>query len=93
MATPAPANTSSLIAVPTAAHAEAPPVFASNDEAVAAATATYSTYLSAGDVAGRNGSDSWNSHLAFTTGPEHDGVTSSRTVLEAGAGPDRHHVL
>ncbi len=80
MATPTPHNTS----VPSAAAPTMiPPVFASNEEALAAAMATYSAYLSAGDVAGKIGSDSWNKYLAFTNGPEHDAVMSSRTALEA----------
>ena len=81
MAAPVPHNTASPVAEATAT--ETPPVFASSEEALAVATATYSAYLSAGDVAGKIGSDSWNEYLSFTTGPERDGVTSSRTALEA----------
>ena len=84
MATPAPANTSSPTAVVTPAPTKAAPIFASNDEALAAATATYSAYLSAGDAAGKIGSDSWNEYLSFTTGAEHDGVVSSRKKTEEG---------
>ncbi|TFD23269.1 hypothetical protein [Cryobacterium sp. TMS1-13-1] len=80
MATPAPTDSSapSAAAEPTAT----PPVFASDEEALAAAEATYSAYLSAGDVAGEIGSDSWNKYLAMTTGTERDGEVSSQTRLE-----------
>ena len=82
MATPAPPNTASPVAKATAAPAEAPPIFASNDEALAAAEAAYTAYLSAGDTAGEIGSDSWNEYLAMTTGTERDGEVSSQTRLE-----------
>jgi hypothetical protein len=44
VAAPAPSNTAEPVAVATPAPPEAPPVFASNDEALAAATASYSAY-------------------------------------------------
>ncbi len=81
MATPAPTDSSTPSAA--AESTATPPVFASDEEALAAAEAAYTAYLSAGDTAGEIGSDSWNKYLSFTTGPERDGVTSSRTALEA----------
>ena len=80
MAAPAPTDTSAP--PPAAAPTATPPVFASNEEALAAAEATYSAYLSAGDVAGKIGSDSWNKYLSFTTGAEQEGVVSSQKKLE-----------
>ena len=79
MAAPAPTDTSAPSA---AAPTAIPPAFASNEEALAAAMATYSAYLSAGDIAGKIGSDSWNKYLSMTTGTERDGEVSSQTRLE-----------
>jgi hypothetical protein len=81
VAAPAPSNTAEPVAVATPAPPEAPPVFASNDEALAAATAAYANYLAAGDTAGAIGSDSWNSYLALTTGSEQAGVVATRENL------------
>ena len=80
MATPVPPYTASPVAEATAAGT--PPVFASNDEALAAATNAYATYLSAGDAAGQIGSDSWNDYLSLTTGPERDGEIKNKEELE-----------
>lgn len=49
VAAPAPSNTAEPVAVATPAPPEAPPVFASNDEALAAATAAYGAYATLSD--------------------------------------------
>ena len=49
VAAPAPSNTAEPVAVATAAPTEAPPVFASNDEALAAAKAAYGAYATLSD--------------------------------------------
>ena len=80
MASPAPTDTSvpSAPAEPTGA----PPVFASDEEALAAAEAAYAAYLSAGDTAGEIGSESWNNYLALTTGLERDGEIETKKELD-----------
>ncbi|TFD59209.1 hypothetical protein [Cryobacterium sp. Hh38] len=82
LAAPVPPNTTSPVAEATAAPADAPPIFASNDEALAAAEAAYTAYLSAGDTAGEIGSDSWNDYLALTTGRERDGEIETKKELD-----------
>ncbi|TFD24312.1 hypothetical protein E3T31_03160 [Cryobacterium sp. TMS1-13-1] len=49
MAAPVPPNTAPPVAKATAAPAEAPPIFASNDEALAAAEAAYAAYEALSD--------------------------------------------
>lgn len=72
MATAAPSIPApTAVAVPPA-PTEDPPVFASNDEALAAATTAFANYLAAGDSAGAVGSESWNSYMALTVGAAHD---------------------
>jgi hypothetical protein len=58
-----------------------PPIFASNDEALAAAQAAYTKYLTAGDTAGAIGTESWNTYLSLTTGSEHAGVLKARETM------------
>ncbi|TFD73825.1 hypothetical protein [Cryobacterium gelidum] len=82
MAAPAPSNTAEPVAVATAAPTEAPPVFASNDEALAAAKSAYANYLTAGDAAGAIGSDSWNNYLSLTTSSETVGVVKAREKMK-----------
>jgi hypothetical protein len=82
VAAPAPSNTAEPVAVATPVPTEAPPVFASNDEALAAATAAYANYLAAGDGAGAVGSDSWNSYLSLTTNSERTGVVKAREKMK-----------
>jgi len=58
VAAPAPSNTAEPVAVATPAPPEAPPVFASNDEALAAATAAYAEYQQmSNDIAHEGGAD------------------------------------
>ncbi|TFB71214.1 hypothetical protein E3O06_12645 [Cryobacterium glaciale] len=78
---PAPSDTAAPVAEATAAPTETPPVFASNEEALAAAEAAYANYLAAGDIAGATGSDSWKSYLSLTTGSEQAGVVGAREDL------------
>lgn len=78
---PAPSGTSVPVAEATAAPTETPPVFASNEEALAAAKAAYANYLAAGDTAGEIGSDSWNNYLSLTTGSEQAGAVGAREDL------------
>lgn len=61
---------------------ETPPLFASNDEALAAAKAAYTKYLSAGDAAGATGSDSWNQYMALMTGTEHKDAVEARQLMD-----------
>jgi hypothetical protein len=58
-----------------------PPIFASNDDALAAAQAAYTKYLTAGDTAGAIGTESWNTYLSLTTGSELEGVIAARDDL------------
>ncbi|MDJ0339480.1 hypothetical protein [Cryobacterium sp. PH31-O1] len=83
-AVPAPAPTDSAAPVPaaTSAPTETPPIFASNEEALAAAKAAYSNYLAAGDTAGEIGSDSWIGFLALSTGTEHDATVQSKELMK-----------
>lgn len=83
-AVPAPAPTDSAAPVPaaTSAPTETPPIFASNEEALAAAKAAYSNYLAAGDTAGEIGSDSWKNYLSLTTGSEFAGVIKAREKMQ-----------
>ena len=60
----------------------APPVFASNDEALAAAKAAYTKYLSLGDSVGPTGSASWKEYLSLTTGTEHEGAVEARKLMD-----------
>ncbi|WP_129590522.1 hypothetical protein [Cryobacterium aureum] len=79
---PAPIESTAPTAEATTAPTETPPVFASNDEALAAAEAAYSNYLAAGDAAGAIDSDSWKEFLALSTGPEHDATVQSRELMQ-----------
>jgi hypothetical protein len=83
MATPGPdaSNTPAPAAATTPAPTEKPPLFASNDEALAAATAAFTNYLAAGDSAGAIGSDSWNAYMALTVGTAQEGDIAARKVL------------
>ncbi|TFC25487.1 hypothetical protein E3O25_12805 [Cryobacterium sp. TMT1-3] len=83
-AAPAPASsgTARPVTEATAAPTEAPPVFASNEEALAAAEAAYAKYLSLGDSARTTDSDSWEEYLALTTGSEHDGAEQAGRLME-----------
>ncbi|TFB76039.1 hypothetical protein E3O21_11300 [Cryobacterium flavum] len=80
--TPSPHGSSEPAAEATAAPTETPPVFASNEEALAAAAAAYGAYLTAGDTAGAEGSDSWIKYLALTTGLERDDEVKTKKELE-----------
>jgi hypothetical protein len=55
MAAPVPPNTAPPVADATAAPTEAPPVFASNDEALAAANSFYSSYQAMANTISREG--------------------------------------
>ncbi|TFD68842.1 hypothetical protein [Cryobacterium ruanii] len=79
---PTPSNTAVPVPTATAAPTETPPVFASNDEALAAAKAAYTKYLSLGDSAGATDSDSWEEYLSLTTGTEHDGAAQVGKLME-----------
>ena len=81
-AAPAPSGTSVPVAEATAASTETPPVFASNEEALAAAEAAYANYLAAGDAAGPTGSDSWDEYAALTTGTEQNDVVEARSLMD-----------
>ncbi|WP_158253246.1 hypothetical protein [Cryobacterium sp. N19] len=80
--TPSPHGSSEPAAEATAAPTETPPVFASNEEALAAAATAYGAYLTAGDTAGAEGSDSWIKYLALTTGLERDDEVKTKKELE-----------
>ena len=84
LAAPVPPNTASPVAKATAAPApaEAPPIFASNDEALAAAKAVYTKYLALGDSAGANYPESWNEYIALTTGTERHGVERAKALMD-----------
>ena len=85
-ATPAPAPALSGSRPPaaeaTAAPTESPPVFASNDEALAAAKATYTRYLALSDSVESTRSDSWKEYLALTTGAERTALVQGRELME-----------
>ncbi|WP_104191968.1 hypothetical protein [Cryobacterium sp. Y82] len=57
-------------------------MFASNEDALAAATAAYAAYLAAGDSVDDMESASWGQYLALTTGPERDDEIKTKKVLE-----------
>jgi Na+-transporting methylmalonyl-CoA/oxaloacetate decarboxylase gamma subunit len=65
--TPEPAPRASETTAPTDA-----PVFASDEEALAAATEAYAAYLAAGDAAGESGSPSRNHFLSLSSGDAYE---------------------
>ena len=77
MAAPVPHDTAGPV-TETAGPTETPPVFASNDEALAAAEAVYTKYLALGDSAGARDPDSWKEYMALTTGTELQGVERAK---------------
>ncbi|WP_146070155.1 hypothetical protein [Cryobacterium sp. Y29] len=81
-AAPVPTETAVPVPSETAKPTDSPPVFASNDEALAAAKAAYTKYLSLGDSAGATDSDSWKEYLALTTGTEHDGAAQAGKLMK-----------
>jgi hypothetical protein len=80
-ATAAPTDTATPTTPAATSTTTTPPTFASNDEALAAAKAAYTHYLTAGDSAGAIGTDSWNNYLSLTTGSEHAGVLEAREKM------------
>ncbi len=82
MAAPVPPNSGPPIVEATATPSASLPAFASNDEALAAAKAAYTTYLAAGDTARATDSESWKAYLSLTTGTEHDGAEQAGKLME-----------
>ena len=80
MAAPAPPNTAAPVAEATGT--ETPPVFASNDDALAAAKAVYTRYLALSDSVESTRSNSWKEYLAMTTGVERTGLVEGRKLME-----------
>jgi len=59
------------------------PVFASDEEALAAATEAYSNYLATYDALWADGDGAMDDYLALSTGNAHDGEVQSMTEWEA----------
>ncbi|WP_104130276.1 hypothetical protein [Cryobacterium sp. N21] len=80
--TPSPHGSSEPAAEATAAPTETPPLFASNEDALVAAKATYTKYLALGDTADGTDSGSWKEYLSLTTGSEKQGVERARDLMD-----------
>ncbi|TFD10598.1 hypothetical protein E3T35_12760 [Cryobacterium sp. TMT1-2-2] len=57
-------------------------MFASNEDALVAAKATYTKYLALGDTADGTDSGSWKEYLSLTTGSEKQGVERARDLMD-----------